>query len=327
VNWGKQGNKNNVFEKIHEGIHIMKTESLVEEIQQLKEKSHAVILAHNYEPPEIQDIADITGDSLGLSIQAAETDAQVIVFCGVRFMAESAAILSPDKKVILPRLECGCDLADMATAEQVKAAKQRHPHAVVVTYVNSSAKVKAESDICCTSGNAVNVINSIAKDREILFVPDRNLGTYVQQQTGREIILWNGYCPTHDAIRTADILAAKKNHPQAKVIIHPECRPDVTALADVVCSTGGMFTAVEESPRSEFIIATESGMLYPLKKAHPECRFYPVTATMICEDMKKISLADILQSLQTMRPVITVNTETGRKARKALEKMLAIPRN
>ncbi|MCK4378573.1 MAG: quinolinate synthase NadA, partial [Deltaproteobacteria bacterium] len=271
----------------------MYSESLIEKIKQLKEKSHAVILAHNYEPPEIQDIADITGDSLGLSIQAAETDAQVIIFCGVQFMAESAAILSPDKKVILPRLECGCGLADMATAEQVKEARRQHPNVVVVTYVNSSAEVKAESDICCTSGNAVNVVNSIAKEREILFVPDRNLGTYVQQQTSREIILWDGYCPTHDAIRAIDIKEAKKAHPQAAVIVHPECRPEVTELADAVCSTGGMFTAVADSTAKEFIIATELGMLYPLGKAHPDRQFYPVITTMICPDMKKISLTDI----------------------------------
>lgn len=305
----------------------MQPEALIEEIQKLKEKQQVVILAHNYEPPEIQNIADITGDSLGLSIQAAETNARVIIFCGVLFMAESAAILSPDKQVILPRLECGCGLADMATPEQLKAAKQRHPDAVVVTYVNSSAAVKAESDICCTSGNAVNVANSIPREREILFVPDRNLGTYVQQQTGRNIILWDGCCPTHDAIRTANILAAKKDHPQAEVIVHPECRPEVTALADVVCSTGGMFTAVEESKGSEFIIVTETGMIYPLKKAFPACRFYPVTETMICPDMKKISLADIHQSLQNMGPTVTVDAPISRKAKKALEQMLAVPRN
>ncbi len=301
--------------------------SLIEEIKQLKKKRHAVILAHNYEPPEIQDIADITGDSLGLSIQAAETDAQVIVFCGVQFMAESAAILSPDKKVILPRFECGCGLADMATAEQVKKARHQHPDAVVVTYVNSSAAVKAESDICCTSGNAVNVVNSIGKEREILFVPDRNLGTYVKQQTGRDIILWDGYCPTHHAIRAKDIEKAKKNHPLAAVIVHPECRPEVTELADAVCSTGGMFTAVADSTKKEFIIGTEVGMLYPLQKAHPDRQFHPVITTMICPDMKKISLADILQSLQKMNPIITVDAETSRKAKKSLERMLAIPRN
>ena len=305
----------------------MQTKSLVAEIQQLKEKHQAVILAHNYEPPEIQDIADITGDSLGLSIQAAETDAQVIIFCGVRFMAESAAILSPNKKVILPRLECGCGLADMATAEQVRKARQLHPNAVVVTYVNSSAEVKAESDICCTSGNAVNVVNSIAEEREILFVPDRNLGTYVQQQTGRKILLWDGYCPTHHAIRITDIKEVKKAHPQATVIIHPECRPEVTELVDAVCSTGGMFTAVADSTAKEFIIGTELGMLYPLQKAYPDRKFYPVTTTTICPDMKKIRLADILQSLQTMKPVITVNPKTSRKAKKALERMLAVPRN
>ncbi len=305
----------------------MQRESLIAEIGKLKEKHQAVILAHNYEPPEIQDIADITGDSLGLSIQAAETDARVIVFCGVLFMAESAAILSPDKQVILPRLECGCGLADMATPEQLLAARKQHPDAVVVTYVNSSAAVKAESDVCCTSGNAVNVVNSLPADQEILFVPDRNLGTYVRQQTGRKIILWDGCCPTHDAIRAKDILKARENHPGAKVIVHPECRPEVTELADAVCSTGGMFTAVEKSRGSEFIIATESGMIYPLEKAHPECRFYPVTEAMICPDMKKISLEDILLSLQNMEPVVTVDAEITRQAKKALERMLAIPRN
>jgi len=305
----------------------MLRESLIAEIGKLKEDHRAVILAHNYEPPEIQDIADITGDSLGLSIQAAEPSAQVIVFCGVLFMAESAAILSPDKQVILPRLECGCGLADMATPEQLQAAREQHPDAVVVTYVNSSAAVKAESDICCTSGNAVNVVNSLPAEQEIIFVPDRNLGTYVRQQTGRKIILWDGCCPTHDAIRTKDILKAKENHPGAEVIVHPECRPEVTELADVVCSTGGMFTAVEKSTGSEFIIATESGMLYPLKKTYPACRFYPVTETMICPDMKKISLEDILLSLQKMTPVITVDAEISRQAKKALERMLAVPRN
>ncbi|MBN2332739.1 MAG: quinolinate synthase NadA [Deltaproteobacteria bacterium] len=305
----------------------MDKQTLISEIQQLKQKRRAVILAHNYEPGEIQEIADITGDSLGLSIQAAATDAEVIVFCGVLFMAESAAILSPEKKVLLPYRECGCGLADMATAEQVIAARRRHPGAAVVTYVNSSAAVKAESDICCTSGNAVNVVNSIPREQEIIFVPDQNLGSYVMAQTKRSLILWPGYCPVHHTIRATEILAAKKRHPQAIVIVHPECRPEVTALADVVCSTGGMFDAVAAADAREFIIGTEAGMLHPLQKAHPDRRFHPVTSTMICHDMKKITLAHIHQSLTTMEPVITVDPAIGQKARTALERMLAVPRS
>lgn len=301
---------------------------LIKKINQLKKDRQAIILAHNYEPPEIQDIADIIGDSLSLSVDAARLDNPVIVFCGVRFMAESAAILAPDKKVILPRLECGCGLADMADAAALQKMRQEKPAAVVVTYVNSSAEVKAESDICCTSGNAVNVVRSIAPEKEIIFVPDRNLGAYVQEQTGRRMTLWDGFCPIHDAIGAADIIKAKKAHPEALLIVHPECRPEVTKLADGVCSTGGMTDFVKQSNAKEFIIATEEGMIYPLRKAHPDCIFHPVAPNaMICPDMKLISLEDIHNALERLEPVITVNPETADRARLALERMLAIPRN
>ncbi len=301
---------------------------LIKSIKQLKKEHQAIILAHNYEPPEIQDIADIAGDSLGLCVDAARLDNPVIIFCGVRFMAESAAILSPDKKVILPRLECGCGLADMAKATALRKMRQEKPRAVVVTYVNSSAEVKAESDICCTSGNAVNVIRSIPDDQEIIFVPDRNLGAYVQEQTGRRMTLWDGACPIHDAIRAADISKAKKAHPKALLIVHPECRPEVTKHADGVCSTSGMFDFVEKAKAKEFIVATEEGMIYPLRNAHPDRIFHPVSENaMICPDMKLISLQDIHNSLENLEPIITVEKETADRARLALERMLAIPRN
>ena len=303
-------------------------QELIKKINQLKKDRQAIILAHNYEPPEIQDIADITGDSLGLSVDAARLDNPVIVFCGVRFMAESAAILAPDKKVILPRLECGCGLADMAEAAALRKMRREKPSAVVVTYVNSSAEVKAESDICCTSGNAVNVVRSIAPEKEIIFVPDRNLGVYVQEQTGRRMILWEGFCPIHDAIGETDIIKAKKTYPEALLIVHPECRPEVTKLADGVCSTGGMTDFVIQSSAKEFIIATEEGMIYPLRKAHPDCIFHPVSPNaMICPDMKMISLEDIHNALEKLEPVITVNPDIADRARLALEKMLAVPRN
>ncbi len=307
---------------------------LIDKITLLKKEHQAIILAHNYEPPEIQDIADITGDSLGLSVDAARLDNPVIIFCGVRFMAESAAILAPDKKVILPHLDCGCGLADMATAADLRKMRREKPDAVVVTYVNSSAEVKAESDICCTSGNAVNVVKSIPANQEIIFVPDRNLGAYVQEKTGRKMILWDGVCPIHDAIVAADIIKAKNRHPEARLMVHPECRPEVTKLADGVCSTGGMTDFVVQSNSKEFIVATEEGMLYPLRKAHPDRIFYPVVSggpnapnLMICPDMKMISLKDIHNALEKMEPIITVNKEIASRARLALERMLAIPRN
>ena len=303
------------------------SEDLRQKIESLKKRHGAIVLAHNYEPAEIQDIADITGDSLGLSIEAARLEAPVIVFCGVSFMAESAAILAPDKKVILPRLNCGCGLADMATAAALREKRQRHPEAAVITYVNSSAAVKAESDICCTSGNAVNVVNSIPADREIIFVPDRNLGTFVEQRTGRKLLKWDGFCPVHEQLAPEAVRKARKAHPEAKVIVHPECRPEVTELADAVLSTGGMFDYAKQSPAREFIIGTEEGMLHPLRRACPEKTFYPVAAgRMICKDMKMISLADLARALENLEPVITVDETVAGRARRALERMLEIPR-
>jgi quinolinate synthase len=246
-------------------------------------------------------------------------------------MAESAAILAPDKKVILPRLECGCGLADMAKAADLRQMRRERPNAIVVTYVNSSAEVKAESDICCTSGNAVNVVKSIPENQEIIFVPDRNLGAYVEEKTGRKMTLWDGACPIHDAIRATDIIKSRNAHPEALLMVHPECRPEVTKLADGVCSTGGMTDFVIQSKAKEFIVATEEGMLYPLRKAHPDRIFYPVTANaqkaMICPDMKMISLEDIYNSMKNMEPTITVPKETADRARSALQRMLDIPRN
>jgi quinolinate synthase len=301
--------------------------TIEQKIDSLKERHQAIILAHNYEPPEIQDIADITGDSLALSIEAARLQAPVIIFCGVRFMAESAAILAPQSRVILPRPESGCGLADMAEATALRKFKERHPGAVVITYVNSSAAVKAESDLCCTSGNAVNVVNSIPAERKIIFAPDRNLGAYVARQTGRQLILWEGFCPIHDALTTTEVASARKIHPTAQLLVHPECRPEIAELADAVLSTGGMFSHVAKSPEQEFIIATEEGMLYPLRRAYPDKIFYPVNhGKMICPDMKLISLDDIRNSLESLEPRITVASETAARAKQALTRMLDIPR-
>ena len=301
----------------------MQPEALIEEIQKLKEKQQVVILAHNYEPPEIQDIADITGDSLGLSIQAAETDARVIIFCGVLFMAESAAILSPDKQVILPRLECGCGLADMATPEQLKAAKQRHPDAVVVTYVNSSAAVKAESDICCTSSNAVKIVKSIPNEQTILFVPDQNLGTYAAQQTGRNIIVWKGFCNVHHInIKVEDVDEIRKKYPGYTLLVHPECIPEVFKQADVVASTKGMadFTGDNDN----VIIGTEIGLFEQLKAKYPEKNIVPLSEKAICKNMKKTTLKDVLKTLETERNEISIEKEIAAKAVDSINRMLEL---
>jgi len=303
-------------------------EDIHNRIARLKQKHQAVILAHNYEPPEIQEIADITGDSLGLSVDAAKLENPVIVFCGVRFMAESAAILAPGKRVILPRLDCGCGLADMAEAAALREKRRQHPNAVVVTYVNSSAAVKAESDICCTSGNAVNVVKSLPPEQDIIFVPDRNLGAYVTKVTGKPMILWDGVCPIHNAITKEDVIRAREKHPEALVIAHPECRAEVSELADAVLSTGGMSGFVARTRAREFIIVTEEGMIHPLSQAHPDRIFHPVKKDgMICPDMKMISLEDLADALENLAPVITVPEAIANRARRALERMLAVPRN
>jgi quinolinate synthase len=299
-------------------------EKLLEKIEQLKAERKAVILAHNYQPPEIQDLADFCGDSLGLSIKAAETDAQVIVFCGVKFMAETAAILSPGKTVLLPDKFAGCPLADMITAEQLSGLKQKYPDAVVVCYVNSSAEVKAQSDYCCTSSNAVEVVNSIPQDIQIIFVPDQHLGRFVAEKTGRDLVLWPGYCITHIVITEEDIKNAKAKYPDAIVIAHPECTEPVKKLADQLLSTGQMLEFAGKSSAKRFIVATETGMIYPLKKQNPEAEFIAASDRAICPNMKKITLEKVAWSLEDMQYKITVSQEVRIKAKKALDRMVEI---
>lgn len=295
-----------------------------QEINSLKQQRQAIILAHYYQRPEIQEIADFVGDSLELSRLAAQTDAKVIVFCGVHFMAESAAILSPEKTVLLPVVKAGCAMADMVTAEALRAKKKEMPNAVVVTYVNSTAAVKAESDICCTSANAVKVLQSIPADREILFVPDKNLGQYAAQKADRQVSLWPGQCPIHDDLTVEDIQAAKERYPEAKVLVHPECRPELLPLADHVSSTSGLLRYAQESTAKQFIVATEEGILYQMRKQNPTKEFHLVHAKMVCPDMKYTTLADIIRVLSNMENQITVPEDIRRRALLSLERMLAI---
>jgi quinolinate synthase len=299
-------------------------ESLKKKIAKLKCKRNAVIIVHNYQRDEVQEIADISGDSLALSQAAVRTDADVIVFCGVRFMAESASILNPGKKVLLPVMEAGCPLADMITPEKLRAKKKEHPGAAVVCYVNSSAEVKAESDIACTSSNAVEVVRSL-KENDVIFVPDKNLGRYVQKQVPeKRIILWEGFCPTHIRVQEEDMLKAKKDHPGAEVIAHPECNPEVLALSDHICSTQGMFTYVKKSAAKDFIISTEAGMLYKLQKDNPGKKFYLPTPNLVCANMKLITLGWIAHSLEKMVYEIKVSDDVRENAKKTLDRMLAV---
>jgi quinolinate synthase len=299
---------------------------LKQEIKTLLKERNAVLLAHNYMRDEVQEIADITGDSLALSLEAAKTQANVIVFCGVHFMAESASILSPEKTVLLPRLDAGCPMADMVTAEELMHMKEKHPGVPVVTYVNSSAAVKAVSDICCTSANAVKVVNSLP-EREIIFVPDRNLGRYVSRFTDKTFHFWDGFCPTHERLRADDVLRLKSEFPDALFICHPECRPEVSALADHVCSTSGMYTYCLKSPAERFIIGTEAGILYRLRNENPDKEFILASPGLICPNMKLASLEDILESLKTMEPVVKVPEDIRVPAKRSLDRMLAIPRD
>jgi quinolinate synthase len=303
---------------------IKYSEALKKKIEKLKKSRNAVIIVHNYQRDEIQEIADISGDSLALSQAAVRTDADVIVFCGVQFMAESASILNPDKKVLLPVMEAGCPLADMITPEKLRAKKAQYPGAAVVCYVNSSAEVKAESDIACTSSNAIQVVKSL-KEKDVIFVPDKNLGRYVQSQVPeKNIILWDGFCPTHIRVQEEDVVKTKVLHPLAEVIAHPECNPEVLALADHICSTGGMFTYVKRSPLKEFIIATESGMLYKLQKENLDKRFYLPTPHLVCANMKLITLGWVAHSLEKMVYEIKVADDIRGKAKRALDRMLAV---
>ena len=308
-------------------MSVYDPEGLKREIRELLRKRSAVMLAHNYQRDEIQEIADITGDSLGLSQEAAKTDAEVIVFCGVHFMAESAAILSPGKTVLLPRMEAGCPMADMVTADDLRAWREAHPGAVVVTYVNSSAEVKALSDICCTSGNAVNVVRSIPADREIFMVPDRNLAHYVAKKSGRALTWWDGYCPTHERLKVEAAARAKAEHPDALLVVHPECPPEVVEMAAAVLSTSGIYSYCGKSDAKEFIIGTEMGILYRLRKENPGKIFHLASRALICPNMKLTTLEDVRDSLETLSPRVSVPAEIREGALAALEAMLAVPRD
>lgn len=303
------------------------SDSLLEKIEKLKQQRNAVILAHNYQPGDIQDIADFCGDSLGLSIQASQTDADVIVFCGVTFMAETAAILSPEKDVLLPDKLAGCPMADMITAEQLIELKQQHPDALVVCYVNSSAEVKAESDYCCTSANAIEVVESLPKDKQIIFVPDQYLGQFVTERAAlrtADIVLWPGYCPTHVMITEEDIKKAKAKHPDAIVMAHPECTEPVKKLADQLLSTGQMLAFAEKNAEEKFIVATETGIVHSLRKQNPDTEFIAANEKAICPNMKRITLEKVLWSLEDMQYKIVVADEIRIKAKKALERMVKI---
>jgi quinolinate synthase len=296
---------------------------LVKKINELKSRRKAVILVHNYQLGEVQDIADFVGDSLELSRKAAKTDAEVIVFCGVHFMAETASILCPDKQVLLPDLSAGCPMANMITAPALIEKKKEYPAAAVVCYVNSSARVKAESDICCTSANAVEVVNSL-EAREILFVPDQYLGHFVSTRSDKKIIFWPGYCPTHARITPEDIMLAKSRYPQAKVMVHPECRPDTIAAADEVLSTGGMVTYVHSTQAKEIIVGTEIGFIYRLKKENPNIFYIPVSEQAVCPRMKLITLEKVLWSLEEMAPEVKVPEQVRLRALGAVNRMLEI---
>jgi len=298
--------------------------NLVKEILAWKKKREAVILAHVYQPGEIQDIADFTGDSLFLSQQAAKTQAKVIVFCGVQFMAETASILSPEKIVLLPEIKAGCPLADMAPAEKVKSKIKELPEAVVVSYVNSSAVVKSLSDYCCTSANAVQIARSIPAEKEILFLPDMNLADFTARKARRNIIPWQGYCPVHNILTKEDVIKVKKLHPQALLLVHPECRPEVCNLADYIGSTRGIIEFASNNPAKEYIIGTELGIFHPLKKNNPDKEFFAASGKMICKDMKLITLEKVLYSLQNLEPRITVPEDIRIKSLKALNRMIEI---
>jgi len=293
------------------------------EILRLKEERNAIILAHNYQRGEVQDIADVTGDSLELARAAAKIDCNMIVFCGVDFMAETAAVLSPEKTVLLPAPDACCPMAEMITADQLQLVKSRHPDAAVVCYVNTTADVKAESDICCTSANAVAVVNALEED-EIIFVPDRNLARYAARFTKKTIFPWEGFCLVHDRYTPEQVSMARRVHPGAVVLVHPECRPDVIDCADYVASTSGILRLVRTLPNKEFIIGTEIGILHRLAKESPEKICYPLSQEAVCVNMKKTDLVMIRDALAAMEPRITVPVEIASRARTAIERMLAL---
>ena len=296
------------------------------ELRELARARNAVILAHNYQRAEVQDVADFVGDSLGLSRQAAASDAEVILFCGVDFMAETAAILAPEKRVVLPEGRACCPMAQMVDVEGLLALKDAHPGAWVVSYVNTSAAVKALSDVCCTSANAVQVVSSVPEGKEIIFTPDRNLGAWTQKQTGRPMILWEGFCPTHELIQLADVEAARRRYPEAKVVVHPECSPEVSSAADAVESTSGMIRFCRDDPAAEFIIGTEAGMMHRLHMDVPKKSFHLLTSSAVCPNMKLTTLAKALLALRSESPVVAVPEDIRLKALAAVERMVSIGR-
>lgn len=300
------------------------SKDLVEQIAELREDLNAIILAHNYQRGEVQDMADYTGDSLELSRKAAGTDAEVIVFCGVHFMAETAKILSPGKTVLLPDEEAGCPMADMITSDQLAQEKAKYAGVQVVCYVNSSADVKAGSDICCTSANAVQVVQAMDKDRPILFIPDQYLGHYAMRKTGREMHLWPGYCPTHMRIGVEDVSRQRARYPEAKVVVHPECRPEVIDVADEALSTGGIIRYARSYQGNTLIVGTETGILHRLQKENPAVEYVAVTDRGVCPNMKRITLEKVLWSMQEMEPRIEVEEEVRQGALAAVERMLAL---
>ena len=296
---------------------------LRERLLQLKKERNAIILAHYYQRDEIQEVADFRGDSCLLAQKAAQTDADTIVFCGVHFMGESAKILAPNKTVLIPDERAGCPMADMVNVEGLRKLKAQHPNATVVTYINSSAEVKAETDICCTSANAVKVVNSVESD-EVIWVPDKNLGHYVQQHTDKKMILWEGYCNTHDMLTVKDVEEMKAKHPEALFVVHPECRPEVVALGDFVGSTTAIIKFCKESAHKEFIVGTEDGTGYQLRLDSPDKKFHFATKYLVCPNMKVNNLKKLVKCLETMQPQIYVPPQVADKARLSLERMLQV---
>jgi len=299
--------------------------NMKEKIRKLLKEKNAILIAHNYQRPEVQDVADLCGDSLELSMKASQTDADVIVFCGVHFMAETASILSPEKTVLLPVAAAGCPMADMITADALKKEKEKNPGRVVVSYVNTTADVKAESDICCTSANVVKVVQNIDPGKEIFMTPDKNLAQYAKKMTGREISWWDGYCVTHNSLTVEQVKKVKNENPDALFLAHPECTPEVLELADEIKSTSGIIAFTKNSSHKKFIIGTETGILYPISKSNPDKVFIPADSNMICANMKKTGLVDVIKSLEEMKTIIKVPEDTRKAALKAVEKMLAIP--
>jgi quinolinate synthase len=298
-------------------------QQLLEKVKELKARRNAVVLAHNYQIEEVQDAADYVGDSFGLSRIAAETKSEIIVFCGVHFMAEGAALLAPDKIVLLPEIMAGCPMADMVTVEALREKKKQHPNATVVTYVNSSAAVKAESDICVTSANAVSVVNALDSN-EILFVPDKNLASFVAGHTDKKIIAWEGYCVTHHRVSLDDVRLCRREHSDAVLVVHPECRPEVVKAADHAFSTSGILQFARETQHRKLIIGTEMGIMYRLRQENPDKEFFLLSQGLVCPNMKYTTLEKVVRALETLQPRITVPDNVRDGARRALLRMLEI---